>query len=73
MDDQELQHKVIITESGEQIPVQTPPNVDIKVFIPNDPVKQEVQLDVTPEEFEQLQKQAVTNDIPADILNDEKA
>lgn len=72
MDDQQLEHKVIITTKGEQIPVQSPAGVTVRVDLPNDPVKDEVALDVTPDEFKDIQKLAVTNDIPADILKHKK-
>lgn len=73
MDEETIEYKVIITSKGEQIPVQSSSGITVGVFPSGDTVKQEVVLDITADEFTNLQKLAVTNDIPADILKEKKA
>lgn len=67
-----VQRKIIITEGGQQIPVQTTPNVKVMVFMPDDPTKEEIDIDVTASEFEKIKKQALTNKIPTAILRGKK-
>lgn len=69
----EKQRQVIITESGQQIPVEAGVGVEVSFYLPDDPVKEVVLLDVSDQEFAAIQKRALTNDVPADILSDKKA
>lgn len=66
--DQEVQRKVIITESGQQIPVQMPINASGGVIVPDDSIKDEIMLDVTEKEFNTMQRQAMKNGIPRTTL-----
>jgi hypothetical protein len=66
-------YSVIITKKGQQIPVKSASGVSLSVRLPDDPVIDEVNLDITADEFADLQKLAVTNSIPADILKLKKA
>ncbi|MEV0360072.1 hypothetical protein AB0H71_28840 [Nocardia sp. NPDC050697] len=68
-----MERKIIITEQGQQIPVEAPHGVTVSVLPTNDAVADEVVLDVTEKQFGYLQKQAVTNDISAVILRSKKA
>jgi hypothetical protein len=69
MNEDTTEYKLLITKSGEQIPISTTPQVSIKFVIPGDPVVNHVPLDVTPDEFEQIQELAKTNSIGDDILS----
>lgn len=69
----EVEQKIIITKNGQQIPVQARDGAVVSIYLPDDEVDREVQLDVSAEAFIELQEQAVTNDIPADILSSKKA
>ena len=69
---EEVKRKIIITESGQQIPVQAMGGVELSVFAPDDPVVEEVSIDVNDKEFNKIQKQAVTNKIRIDILKHKK-
>ncbi|WP_425005742.1 hypothetical protein [Mycolicibacterium sp. S3B2] len=67
-----VERKVIIMKSGDQIPVSTSPGAIVSFYVGEDRSEDAVTLDVTDKEFEALQKQAVTNNIPTAILRDKK-
>lgn len=68
----QIERKVLITEGGQQIPVETAAGMISDFYLPNDRVKEAVTLDVTDAEFEKIKKQALTNKIPAAILRSKK-
>lgn len=68
-----IERKIIITEGGQQIPVETGVGMVSTFFLPDDRVKEEIKLDVTDAEFEKIRKQALTNKVPAAILKGKKA
>ncbi|MGW5074079.1 hypothetical protein [Rhodococcus sp. NPDC004095] len=67
-----LSHKVFVTEQGQQIPVQLGDGIDVIFTVDGDEVVDTVPIEATPQEFEQIQIQALTNEIPADILREKK-
>lgn len=67
-----MKRSVFVTESGQQIPVEAAPGMRVFMSIPDDPVKEEVELDVDDEQFKEIQNLAMTNNIPADILKTRK-
>lgn len=69
----QIERKVIVMESGEQIVSEVGAGMSATVHITGDRVKKEITLDVTDDEFAVIQEQAMTNDIPADILRSKKA
>lgn len=69
---EETQYNVLITKKGEQIPVQTSVGVTVGVIIPGDPVVNDISLDLSPDEFKQIQELAKTNSIGDDILSSNK-
>ena len=71
--DEETTKQVFIMESGDQIPIEVGVGMIADFFIVGDSVKERITLDVGAEEFAKIQEQAVTNDIPDDILTNRKA
>ncbi|MFN3004977.1 hypothetical protein [Mycolicibacterium wolinskyi] len=69
----QIERRILITEGGQQIPVETGAGMISTFFFSDDQVKEEVKLDVTEAEFEKIKKQALTNKIPAAILRSKKA
>lgn len=69
----QIERKILITEGGQQIPVETGAGMISTFYFSDDRVKEEVKLDVTAVEFAKIKKQALTNKIPAAILRTKKA
>lgn len=67
-DEQKL--TIQVHESGEQFAMTHPDGVRMGVVMSGDPVKTEATVDVAQVDVAELQKLAVTNDIPADMLRD---
>ncbi|MFI2837534.1 hypothetical protein [Mycolicibacterium sp. PDY-3] len=65
---EELEHQVIIMDSGEQIPVTTSPGTVASFYVGSDRPKETVVLDVTNAEFAKIEKQAISNRIPKATL-----
>ena len=68
MSDSNVKYKLVITGRGQKIPVVEPEGIVSMISFSDDGIKEEVELDVTPKQFEYIQKMAVTKSIPADIL-----
>lgn len=71
--DDELTRKVAITAKGQQIPIESGSGVTVTIALADDDVKREVLVDVSTEQFDEMRKQALTNDIPAAILKTRKS
>lgn len=73
MQDEAIERKVMLTANGQQIAVEHGAGMSVSVYLPDDVVVEQFSLDVTADEFATIKEQAVTNEIPADILSTKKA
>lgn len=68
MSEDERIYSIVTLDNGEQIPVSSSSNVSI-TLLPMDAIVADTSIiDVTEEEFSDLQKMAETNDIPYDTI-----
>jgi hypothetical protein len=65
---EDTRYGIITTESGQQITTQSPSFIQCDIISPDDPVVENIQLDISPDEFTDLQQLAETNDIPDDTI-----